>query len=398
MSNQAASPSSSDDHDVVIVGGGVAALEAALALRAGAGDEISIALIAPQERFVYRPLSVLAPFEPVEPLTLDLAQFCAEQQITVHQDRVASVAPAAHAITTEHGARIGYRKLLLATGAQPVPAVAGALSFRGYEDALALRGALDHIEWHEAQSLVFVVPERSSWVLPLYELALLSRARLDDRDVAGAEVTVVTSEGAPLEMLGEAASDTVALLLARTGVRLRTGTELREVRERELLLDDGTLLPADHVFCGPRLRGTMIEGLPHDRDGFLRVDAFCRVRRVKDVYAAGDVTDWIPKQGGLAAQQADVAAGDMLAALGYPVQGRPFEPVLAGVLINGEELRTLESQLEPGAALPWQPPSKIAARHLAPYLDTRAPESRDSSRWQREQRIPGEIELLESRS
>ena len=47
---------------VVIAGGGVAALEAALALRAlGAGD-IDLTMVAPNADFVYRPTSVLEPF------------------------------------------------------------------------------------------------------------------------------------------------------------------------------------------------------------------------------------------------------------------------------------------------------------------------------------------------
>jgi sulfide:quinone oxidoreductase len=395
MSNQAGSPSS-DDYAVAIVGGGVAALEAALALRARAGEELSIALIAPQERFVYRPLSVLEPFEPVERVTIDLAEFCAEQHIAFYRDSVASIASAPHVLTTEQGARIGYRKLLVATGAQPVDALPGTMSFHGYADALALRGALDHIEWDEAASLVFAIPDRNTWVLPIYELALLSRARLNEHGATGAAVTVITTEAAPLEVLGGRAADTLALLLARSGVRLLTGTEVRKVAERELLLDDGTVLAADHVFCAPRLRAAMIEGLPVDRHGFVAIDDFCRVRRLKDVYAAGDNTDWVPKQGGLASQQADVAVEDMLAGLGYEARPQPLEPVLAGVLITGDLLRSLESQLEPGTTLPWQPPSKIVARHLAPYLDMRTPESRDRSRWQRERRIPDEIELIES--
>ena len=50
------------------------------------------------------------------------------------------------------------------------------------------------------------------------------------------------------------------------------------------------------------------------------------------VYAAGDVTTFPLKQGGLATQQADAAAEAMLAALGVPIVPRPFEPVLKGVL------------------------------------------------------------------
>ena len=53
------SPSpSSNPFKVVIAGGGVAALEAALALRALGAERFDVTLIAPNEDFVYRPMAV----------------------------------------------------------------------------------------------------------------------------------------------------------------------------------------------------------------------------------------------------------------------------------------------------------------------------------------------------
>src|SRR5215211_7774354 len=47
---------------VLIAGGGVAALEAALALRELAEERVSIELLAPEPHFWYRPLAVAEPF------------------------------------------------------------------------------------------------------------------------------------------------------------------------------------------------------------------------------------------------------------------------------------------------------------------------------------------------
>ena len=49
-------------HSVLIAGGGVAALEAALALRALAPELVSVELLAPEPHFWYKPLSVAEPF------------------------------------------------------------------------------------------------------------------------------------------------------------------------------------------------------------------------------------------------------------------------------------------------------------------------------------------------
>ena len=47
---------------VLIVGGGVAGLEAALALRELAGERVATTLLAPAAEFVYRPMRVREPF------------------------------------------------------------------------------------------------------------------------------------------------------------------------------------------------------------------------------------------------------------------------------------------------------------------------------------------------
>src|ERR1700722_5365843 len=54
--------SSQEQLNVVIVGGGVAALEAALALRELGGARIASTILAPDPEFVYRPMTVREPF------------------------------------------------------------------------------------------------------------------------------------------------------------------------------------------------------------------------------------------------------------------------------------------------------------------------------------------------
>jgi sulfide:quinone oxidoreductase len=114
-------------------------------------------------------------------------------------------------------------------------------------------------------------------------------------------------------------------------------------------------------------------------DYFVRVDAFSRVVDTDDVYAAGDITTFPVKQGGIAAQQADVAARVIAAAAGADVTPEPFEPVLRGLVLSSSPL-FLRTELRGGRgnvstadteAL-WWPASKIAARYLSPYLAERA--------------------------
>jgi len=82
------------------------------------------------------------------------------------------------------------------------------------------------------------------------------------------------------------------------------------------------------------------------------------------------------KQGGLAAPQADVAAADIAALLGAPVDVQPYRPFLQGVPVTGKQpaflqRRPRESPASEVSSDPlWWPPQKVAGRYLAPYLDS----------------------------
>ena len=100
---------------------------------------------------------------------------------------------------------LAYDALLVAVGAQQIPALPHATTFGGPRDVDAVRGVLSDLEQGFAPSIAFVVPARSSWALPAYELALLTagRARSLGLDV---ELTVITPEDAPLALFGAQAA------------------------------------------------------------------------------------------------------------------------------------------------------------------------------------------------
>ena len=127
----------------------------------------------------------------------------------------------------------------------------------------------------------------------------------------------------------------------------------------------------------PRLRGPEIAGLPHDDDYFVPVDRFGRVSGIDDVWAVGDMTARSLEQGGLATQQADVAASDIAARFGASIEVEPYRPVLEGLLLTGAEPEHLQrsSRSESRAA--------VAATAVAPRKRSAAatwrPTSRNSS-------------------
>jgi sulfide:quinone oxidoreductase len=360
----------------IVAGGGVAALEACLALRDRLpADELEITLMSPAERFDYRPLTVLEPFRGVSRWSLALASFAADQEIDFVRDSLAAVGSHARVAVTGSGSELGYDVLLIATGGHAADAIHGALTFRGHAEGHALRRILDE----PPASIAFAAPAGAIWPLPLYELALLTAADLRRRG-ATTTVTLATPEPAPLALFGPRASEFVADLLAEHRVEVVTGADPVAAHEGTLELRDGRRLAAEHVVALPRVLGRRIDGVPRDAEDFIAVDEHARVEGLPHVYAAGDVTDQPFKHGGLAAQQADAAADAILAELGLPIAPRPFRPVIQGVLFSDREPTYLHAPLGEGAKAPsdprpyslWWPPSKIAGRHLSPYLTIHA--------------------------
>ncbi|HXV96400.1 MAG TPA: FAD-dependent oxidoreductase [Gaiellaceae bacterium] len=362
------------DVNVLVVGGGVAGLEAALALRALGAGRVGVEILAPELHFYYRPLAVSEPFggEPVR--RWELADLARSAGADFTPGELAGLDAEEHTAHLRHGPPIAYDAVVLACGARPETAVPGALTFRGPADVDALRGLVDGVERAEHRRLVFVVPTGIVWPLPLYELALQTAAEFERRSVA-AEIALVTSEPAPLALFGAHASEAVAAALAGRGIKVRASTYAESAGADGLAVRGGTL-PADAVVALPRLSAPEIEGVPRDRTGFVPTDPHGRVPGVHDVYAAGDLTAFPIKQGGLAAQQADAVAETIAAAAGAPVEPRPFRPVLRALLLTGAAPTFLRVELggghgetsEASEEALWWPPGKIVGRYLAPFL------------------------------
>jgi sulfide:quinone oxidoreductase len=361
---------------VLIAGGGVAALEAALALRALAEDRVSVELLAPEPHFWYRPLAVAEPFALGEVRHFELDGLAHSIGADVTPGGLVAIDAVRRIAHASNNAEIEYDQLLIACGALPIPAIPGALTFRGPADIEKIEDLLEEIEGGSVRSVAFAIPWGAVWSLPAYELALLTTAHLERRGVPAIEVTVVTPDEEPLQIFGSPASEAVRDLLAERGVTLRLGAYSKDVADGALRLIPQGWVAADRVVALPRLQGVPIDGIPQTVHGFVPVDAHCRVHGVADVYAAGDITSFTIKQGGIATQQADVAAQAIAAAAGADVVPERFRPVLRGVLLTGQLPRYLRRDLstepdrEPVASIDalWWPPAKIVGRYLAPFL------------------------------
>ena len=362
-----------DRFQVVIAGGGVAALEAVLAIRALETEPTSIELLSPSRDFRLQALSVAEPFGG-DAQTLDLEQFCAVHDVGYRSEGVAEVWGGPQRILTDRGDEVFYDALLMATGARRTSALPGSHPFRGAADVAWFGTLLERLQRGAIADVAFAVPRQVKWSLPIWELAMLTAGWLADRNRGDARISVVTHELAPVEVFGDAVSSHIATLLAERGVELVPGVGVVRFDQGRLVCEGGTELRVDEVVALPGLSVPEFPGVPQGRHGFIGCDAEMRVDGLERVWAAGDST-WFPiKQGGLAAQQAEIAAVGILRAAGAEIDVPPFRPVVRGALITGERPRFMRAELaeDSDAALTtsplWWPPIKVAGPRLGPYL------------------------------
>jgi sulfide:quinone oxidoreductase len=368
----------------LILGGGIAGLEALLALRDLAAERTEVTLIAPDPKFTYKPLIVEEPFTFQPAVRHELEPVIRELGGRFVLGVVDAVHPESHAIVLSEGDErryvheLSYDVLVVCVGGRSRAVYEHAVTFRfrTLGDPLEVDALITQAEAHDSKRLAFVVPPGVGWTLPLYELALLTRLRAEETGRRDLRLTLLTPEESPLILFGKPASEAVAQLLRAREIDFRGGTRVHESDDGALRSSPG----ADPIDAGvfaalPALEGPRLAGLPFDERGFIPIDEHARVTGVEDVYAAGDGTNFPIKQGGLGTQQADAAAEHIAAHLGADVEPGPFHPVLRGKLLTGTESLGMRHDLTGGHGEGiasthhlWWPPDKVGGRYLAPWL------------------------------
>jgi 3-phenylpropionate/trans-cinnamate dioxygenase ferredoxin reductase subunit len=200
---------------------------------------------------------------------------------------VTGVDPAAREVALADGSRIGYAKLLLATGSAPrrlpVPGAdaEGVLYLRKLADSDRIRAAL--------QTATRVVVIGAGWIG--LETAAAARS-------AGVEVTVLEAAELPLlRVLGREVAEVFADLHREHGVDLRFGVQVAEItgaagRADGVRLADGVHIPADAIVVGVGItpNSQLAEAAGLEVGNGIVVDAGLRSSDL-DIYAAGDVAN-----------------------------------------------------------------------------------------------------------
>jgi sulfide:quinone oxidoreductase len=371
------SPDPTSKLRVAIAGGGVAALETLLALRALAPELLEITMIAPNAEFVYRPMTVREPFAYPEAHRYALAPIVAEAGAQHVAEELAWIDPQKRIAYTASDAQVEYDALVLALGARARPRYEHAITVDDRKLDETMHGLVQDVEEGYVKSIAFISPGRMAWPFPLYELALMTAGRAYDMDVE-VDITIVTPEDGPLAIFGQTASSAVAELLEKAHIKTIHSAYAEVPRAGEVVINPGERhLKVSRIVALPELYGPGVRGVPLSEHGFYRTDIHGELVDAEHIYAAGDATEFPVKFGGIAAQQADAIAEVIAARAGAPVTPEPFHPVIHGILLTADKPRYLTARITGGQGFSseisetpsWSPPSKIAAKYLAPYLE-----------------------------
>ncbi|ELW9526988.1 FAD-dependent oxidoreductase [Burkholderia cenocepacia] len=310
---------------VVIVGGGTAAIAAAVTLRQEGYPHAITLLSADADPPYDRPnlsKDYLAGTAQADWLPLRAPSFYAEQRIDVRcNTRVTRIDPAQRSVELADGGRVDYGALLLATGAEP--------------NKLNVPGAdLPHVCTLRSRAdcdvlIAKLKTARRCVVVGASFIGLEAAAALRTR---GLDVHVVAPDPHPMgRVLGDALGDTIKALHEAHGVVFHLGATPARIGPDSVTLSSGDVLPADVVLVGigvhPNVELAQDAGLAVERG--VTVDRFLQTS-APGIYAAGDIARWPDPLTGqrirvehwvVAERQGIVAARNLLG------QQRPFDAV-----------------------------------------------------------------------
>lgn len=368
--------------DILIAGGGVAALETLLALHERIGTSRRITLLAPHTEFHYRPLTAYGGLVPGPRAPIDLPSVASEHGATFVHDQLTVVRPERSEATTPNGLRITYEALVVAIGAVAINPFPGAVTLGLPREEAAFEAFVQRVRKGTLERVVVVVPPRLAWTLPAYEAALMLRHASPSPSM---RITVTTPETMPMERFGSEIATAVHERLRDRRIQFCPETFPVTVADGELWLRSQGLVAADAVVALARPGGPIVSGLPIDPQGFIPIDDAGRVIGTSGIWAAGDASAHATKQGGFALQQAEAASADIVATLGGPPAGETVVPpplVMRAALLDGDRVLYLraehrEDQWHGVASWDplWEPPGKIAGGRLTDYLAKREAEA-----------------------
>ena len=317
---------------VVILGGGIAAIEAAIYHRK---EGFEVELISPRDYLFIYPISIWIPVgtNTFENTKISITALASRHGFTFTHDGVVAINAADKTVTLEQGGIRNAQHLVIAMGSGKMKheGLDHTLSICGEpEQSVLLKGRIDDLIAKGGGKIALGFggnPKDTSGVRggPGFELLfnlhhMLVKKGIRDRF----ELTFFAPMPQPGARMGEKALSMMGTMFKRDKIATKFGQKIIRFQSDGVVFEDESFLEADLTMFIPAGDGHAViksSDLPQNEAGFIRINDFCEVEGVSGWYAIGDVAalsgpDWKAKQGHIAEIMARNSAHNSAIALG----------------------------------------------------------------------------------
>lgn len=319
-------------HSIVILGGGIAGVEAAIYY---SKEGFDVELISEREYLFIYPISIWIPVSTIafDDVAYPLEKLALKHGFKLTLDKVLEIHSATKTIHFEKSGSRYIENLVIALGASK-------MKHTGLEHTLSICGApeqsmmlKDKIEklidlGHGRIAFGFGGnPNDPSAVRggPGFELFFNLHHLLVKKGIRdNYEMTFFAPMPVPGARMGEGALKLMDSLFKRNKFQTQYGKKIQCFEDKKVIFDDDTFLESDLTMFIPAGAGHELiinSDLPQNGAGFIQIDDYCNINGINGWYAIGDSAalegpDWKAKQGHIAEVMARNAAHNHVIALG----------------------------------------------------------------------------------
>lgn len=309
---------------IIVVGGGFAGVEAAIALRK---KKHNVILVSDREFFFIYPISIWIPTGkiPFEKSTMSLSKLADKHGFGLIIDSLTRVNGAENNIELQRTGKLDFDYLVLAIGAGKMkhPGLEHTFSICGQpEYSLKMKDRFDELvaRGHGKIAIGFGGnPKDKSAVRggPAFEIMFnLIHVLKQKKLYSKFSFTFFAPMPEPGKRMGNSGYKMLDVLLKKDGIAKKVGQKITSFDNGGIRFEDDTYIESDLIMFIPASNGTPVlqnSDLPLNEAGFVLIDDHSKVQGFENIYAVGDVAalegpEWKAKQGHMAVIMAQQAA------------------------------------------------------------------------------------------
>lgn len=318
--------------DILIIGGGIAGIEAAIYYRK---EGFNVELISERDYTFIYPIAIWIPVgkNDFKDVAFPVNAIALQHRFTFTVDRVCAISAADKTVTLEEGGIRSAKHLVIALGSNKMKhaGIEHTLSICGVpEQSVLLKEQIDALIQRGSGKIAFGFggnPVDSSAMRggPAFELFFNLHHLLVKRGIRKHfEMTFFAPMPKPGARMGDKALDLINTLFHRNKFMTRYGQKIIRFEANEVIFEDESRLESDLIMFIPAGDAHPLikeSDLPLSSGGFIRINDYCEIEAVNGWYAIGDSAalegpEWKAKQGHVAEVMARNAAHNNAITLG----------------------------------------------------------------------------------